>query len=106
MPTIFDEMAAISRRIEFNPFGWIQYRRLMHRYIIVPLGAFGEQTSRISPTAFSDKIDSNSKKNKTKTNRMMVGLKIGPTTFETKISSAKRSRQNTKCLVLDLSVLW
>jgi hypothetical protein len=40
------------------------------QFIIVPLGFFGkEQTSRISPRAFSEKIVSNSKKNKTKTNQ-------------------------------------
>ena len=52
------------------------------QYIIVPFGVFGEeQTSRISPTAFSDKIVSNSKKNKTKTNRIMGWIKNRPNNF-------------------------
>jgi hypothetical protein len=52
------------------------------QYITVPYGVFGEeQTNRISPRAFSDKIVSNSKKNKTKTNRLMGWIKNGLNKF-------------------------
>ncbi len=52
------------------------------QYITVPFGVFGEeQTSWITPTAFSDKIVSNSKKNKTKTNQIMGWIKNRPNNF-------------------------
>ncbi len=76
------------------------------QYIIVPFGVFGkEQTSRISPKAFSDRIVLTAQKKRRKQIKLWVGLKIGPTTFQTKILPVKHSRQNTKCLVIDLSVL-
>ena len=54
------------------------------QYIIVPFGVFGkEQTSQISSTVFSDKIVSNSKKNKTKTNQIMGWIENRPNNFST-----------------------
>ena len=57
------------------------------------------------PQRFLTKSFLTARKTRQKQIELWVGLKIGPTTFQTKILSVKRSRQNTKCLVLDLSVL-
>jgi hypothetical protein len=65
-----------------------------------------EQTSRISPRAFSEKIISNSKKNKTKTNRLMGWIKNGLNKFSNQNFVRQTFPPKCICLVLDLSVSW
>jgi hypothetical protein len=61
--------------------------------------------AEVPPQHFLTKSFLTARKTRQKQIKLWVGLKIGPTTFQTKISFVKHSHQNTKCLVLDLSVL-
>jgi hypothetical protein len=64
---------------------------------------FGEeQTSRISPRAFSEKIVLNSKKNKVKTNRLMGWIKNGLNKFSNQNFVRQTFPPKCICLVLDL----
>ena len=77
------------------------------QYIIVPEGVFGEeQTSQIFPRAFSDKIVSNSKRNKTKTSRLMGWIKTGPNKLSNENFVRQRPPAKTSMHLLDKSVLY
>jgi hypothetical protein len=72
--------------------------------MIVPEGVFGEeQTSRTSPRAFSEKIFSNSKKNKTTTNRLMGWIENGLNKFLNQNFVCQTFPQNQQLLLLDFN---